>query len=121
MHNLAKDEEQSVQVEESTPFSEVPNPDIQIISEDDSSVQIRVNGITLDSSDDIKLDSSLNRFIKEYYGDNLPGVRRRNSWCPQTSTIAEDLSNKYVNQTSSSQRKRYSYIFCVIFMFLSLF
>ncbi|XP_052101198.1 A-kinase anchor protein 13-like isoform X4 [Mytilus californianus] len=106
MHNLAKDEEQSVLAEESTPYNEELNSDIQIVSDDDSRVQICVNGITLDSSDDIRLDTSLNRFIKDYYGDNTPGVRRRSSWCPQTSTITEDLHNKYVNQSSFSQGKR---------------
>ncbi|XP_052101197.1 A-kinase anchor protein 13-like isoform X3 [Mytilus californianus] len=105
MHNLAKDEEQSVLAEESTPYNEELNSDIQIVSDDDSRVQICVNGITLDSSDDIRLDTSLNRFIKDYYGDNTPGVRRRSSWCPQTSTITEDLHNKYVNQSSFSQGK----------------
>lgn len=107
MHNLAKDEEQSVQVEESV--TEVPTPDIQIISEDESGVQICVNGITHHSSDDIKLDTSLNKFIKDYYGDNLPGVRRRSSWCPQTTIEVDDLRNKYVNQSNFSQGKRYEY------------
>ncbi|XP_071171843.1 rho guanine nucleotide exchange factor 18-like isoform X37 [Mytilus edulis] len=106
MHNLAKDEEQSALAEESTPYNEELNSDIQIVSDDDSRVQICVNGITLDSSDDIRLDTSLNRFIKDYYGDNTPGVRRRSSWCPQTSTITEDLHKKYVTQNSFSQGKR---------------
>ncbi|CAG2207056.1 unnamed protein product [Mytilus edulis] len=105
MHNLAKDEEQSALAEESTPYNEELNSDIQIVSDDDSRVQICVNGITLDSSDDIRLDTSLNRFIKDYYGDNTPGVRRRSSWCPQTSTITEDLHKKYVTQNSFSQGK----------------
>ncbi|XP_063434226.1 rho guanine nucleotide exchange factor 28-like isoform X7 [Mytilus trossulus] len=106
MHNLAKDEEQSALAEESTPYNEELNSDIQIVSDDDSRVQICVNGITLNSSDDIRLDTSLNRFIKDYYGDNTPGVRRRSSWCPQTSTITEDLHKKYVTQNSFSQGKR---------------
>ena len=106
MHNLAKDEEQSVLAEESTSFPEDLNQDIQIVSEDDSRVQICVNGVTLNSTDDIRLDASLNRFIKEYYGDNTPGVRRRSSWCPQTSTIAEDIRSKYVSKDDFSQGKR---------------
>ena len=106
MHNLAKDEEQSTLAEESTSLPEDISQNIQIISEDDSRVQICVNGVTYSSTDDIRLDSSLNRFIKEYYGDNTPGVRRRSSWCPQTSTITEDFQGKYVNKDVFSQGKR---------------
>ena len=105
MHNLAKDEEQSTLAEESTSLPEEISHNIQIISEDDSRVQICVNGVTYCSTDDIRLDSSINRFIKEYYGDNTPGVRRRSSWCSQTSTIREDFQRKYVNKDDFSQGK----------------
>ena len=106
MHNLAKDEEQSTLAEEPTSLPEEISHNIQIISEDDSRVQICVNGVTYCSTDDIRLDSSINRFIKEYYGDNTPGVRRRSSWCSQTSTIREEFQRKYVNKDDFSQGKR---------------
>jgi hypothetical protein len=105
MHNLAKDEEQSTLAEESTSLPEEISHNIQIISEDDPRVQIYVNGVTYSSTDNIRLDPSLNTF-KECYGDNTPGVRRRSSWCPQTSTIREDFQRNYVNKDVFSQGKR---------------
>ena len=49
----------------------------------DASVQIYVNGVTLDNpASEYKLDASLNRFVQDFYGGNTPGTDRRRSWCP---------------------------------------
>lgn len=79
MLNLAKDD---VEPNDSQYTSQIP-----LDSNDTANVQIYVNGRTVDRTDgqDDHLDSSLNNFLKDYYGGNTPGVRRR-SWGPNLMT-----------------------------------
>lgn len=58
----------------------------------DSIISICVNGVEVNNSGDF-LDGSLNRFLSQYYGGNVPCVRRR-SWC-----------SEIVNDTSRIQRR----------------
>lgn len=79
MLNLAKDD---VEPNDSQYTSHIP-----LDSNDTANVQIYVNGRTVYRTEgqDDHLDSSLNNFLKDYYGGNTPGVRRR-SWGPNLMT-----------------------------------
>ncbi|XP_061172276.1 A-kinase anchor protein 13-like isoform X3 [Saccostrea echinata] len=79
MLNLAKDD---VEPFDSQYSSRVPHD-----SNDTPGVQIYVNGKTVEHTDSQEepLDSSLNNFLKDFYGGNTPGVRRR-SWGPNLMT-----------------------------------
>ncbi|XP_060070706.1 A-kinase anchor protein 13-like [Ylistrum balloti] len=84
MLNLSKDEEHagaSPQLAQESPSDSEETTDSPYITEpsQDTSVQICINGITVDHSSDFTLDASLNRFLRDFYGGNTPGVRRR-SW-----------------------------------------
>ncbi|XP_078313770.1 rho guanine nucleotide exchange factor 28-like isoform X2 [Crassostrea virginica] len=79
MLNLAKDDAEPC--DSHSPVQLPPD------SSDASNVQIYVNGKTVERGDSQEehLDSSLNNFLKDYYGGNTPGVRRR-SWGPNLMT-----------------------------------
>ncbi|XP_052700922.1 rho guanine nucleotide exchange factor 28-like isoform X10 [Crassostrea angulata] len=90
MLNLAKDD---VEPNDSQYTSQIPldSNDTANVQQHTNNVQcdvkIYVNGRTVDRTDgqDDHLDSSLNNFLKDYYGGNTPGVRRR-SWGPNLMT-----------------------------------
>lgn len=66
-----------------------------------------MNGRTVDRTDgqDDHLDSSLNNFLKDYYGGNTPGVRRR-SWGPNlmTQNAIGHRIGKNINPVLSGKR-----------------
>ncbi|XP_021348767.1 A-kinase anchor protein 13-like isoform X3 [Mizuhopecten yessoensis] len=85
MLNLSKDEEHagpSPQLARESPSDSEETTDSPYNTDptQDTGVQICINGVTLDhSTNDFRLDVSLNRFLRDFYGGNTPGVRRR-SW-----------------------------------------
>ncbi|KAK3098961.1 hypothetical protein FSP39_024733 [Pinctada imbricata] len=85
MLNLINDAER--QAVESNPDTEEPQFTVVHCQDanDQPSIQICVNGVTLEGSQD-GLDHSLNNFLKDYYGGNTPGVRRR-SWAPPSNSL----------------------------------
>ncbi|XP_069137143.1 rho guanine nucleotide exchange factor 18-like isoform X6 [Argopecten irradians] len=82
MLNLSKDEEHagpSQQLARETPSDSEETTPYLTDPAQDTGVQICINGVTVDHSSDFTLDASLNRFLRDFYGGNTPGVRRR-SW-----------------------------------------
>ncbi|XP_033750595.1 A-kinase anchor protein 13-like isoform X3 [Pecten maximus] len=84
MLNLSKDEEHagpSPQLARESPSDSEETTDSPYLTDpsQDTGVQICINGVTVDHSNDFTLDGSLNRFLRDFYGGNTPGVRRR-SW-----------------------------------------
>ena len=69
-----------------------------------------MNGVTLDGSED-RLDASLNNFLKDFYGGNTPGVRRR-SWAPN-STTTQTIDNLHHEDSAPLSAKRFSLLHCI--------
>lgn len=114
MLNLVKDVDQSntsTQLPEGniTSHTEEFQPEFRIIHSDDPKdprVQICINGVTVDSTDDIRLDESLNNFLNNYYGGNTPGVRRRRSWSPNAMSKTRHDEKQAEQDSISKSRKR---------------
>ena len=67
-------------------------PDIQDSSDD---VHVIVEGATLGSSSDFGLQSrEYDQFLNEYYGGNIPQVRRR-SYSPKVVKLDEPEDSRY--------------------------